>query len=115
MKSSLFDEPDSASVVIIIHIHACLHELRQSLVHVPGLDHAPIDRHGHALIVECAGFLGHVCPIALPAICDFQPGLAAALGHGCFFLDGTRVLITTSPHSTHAHGGWSRSCARDCV
>jgi hypothetical protein len=60
MKSSLFDEPDSAIVVIIIHIYACLHELHQSLVHVPGLDHAPIDRHGHALVVECAGFLDHV-------------------------------------------------------
>jgi hypothetical protein len=40
------------------------------------------------------------CPIALPAICDLQPGLAAALGHCFFFLDDTRVPITTSPHST---------------
>jgi len=43
------DEPDSAGILeVIAHLYVSPNVLHQSPVHVPGLDHGPVDRQSHA-------------------------------------------------------------------
>jgi hypothetical protein len=60
------------AVAIVIHLYTLAHEFRQSHVHIPGLDHAPVDVHDHTLVVKRAHVSDLVRLVARAAHCDHQ-------------------------------------------
>jgi hypothetical protein len=66
------DEPDSTSgsVVIFNQLYVSPNVLHQSPVHIPRLDHTPVDRQSHALVVKSVQFLDYVYHVTLPVICE---------------------------------------------
>lgn len=82
------------TVAIVIHLYTLAHEFRQSHVHIPSLDHAPVDVHDHTLVVKRVHLSDLVRLVARAAHCDHQPVLTAS--HQCV---SVLLRVRVHPHN----------------